>query len=342
MDTSRRKLLQQLVSTTNAVFILSHEPLLHTEAWERLSFAINGNHQTDEPALEHLEAVTSVYWELYRDAHAKVDLLGGASGHLYTITQLLRSSQPAALQKRLYSLASNAAQIVGEIYYDMDQLESAEAYYTLATETAREVDDPTLQATALGRKGFLFVYTGRYEKALPYFQKAFSLAGNTATGNCQSWLAMMEAEALSYMKRKDACFSALEKTEQVFDNPTREEKGWILFTDTKMKGYKAACYVRLQLPDKAQPLLLAALSRLSPGPTHRRSLLLSDLATTYLQQKQIEEACDAASQALTCAAQAKSSRSLRRLRDFQSGLREWKDVASVKQFNKYLKIIRQA
>lgn len=343
VDKLRRKFLQQLLSATSGLTLVPHEELVNSDAWERLSLVLNDSHHTDTATLVHLETVTNTYWELYRSALAKADLLSSVLGHLFTVTQLLRNSQPLAIQNRLCGIASNTAQILGEIYFDMNDPETAESYYTLAIETAQEVDNHALQAIALGRKGFLSIYSGEYEKALPILQESVSLAANTTTGKTKSWIAMMEAEALSNLKRKDACFAALERTEAVFDQGEsliEEDKHWTGFTYSTMVGYKGICYTHLRLPYEAQSMLRIALDTLPLGPTRRRSLILTDLATTYVQQKEIEEACKIASQALLCAAQTKSTRALNKLWNFQKTLTEWKNVACVKQFNKYITLTK--
>jgi tetratricopeptide (TPR) repeat protein len=345
VDQLRRKFLQRLLTATSIVFFPSHKDLINTDAWERLSFALNDPYHTDQATLTHLEAVTTAFWELYRSAIAKVDLLSSVAGHLFTVTQLLRSSQPLAVQVRLCCIASNTAQILGEIYFDMHDPQTAEAYYTLASEAAQEIDHQALKAIALGRTGFLSVYSGEYEKALPLLQAAFSLAEKTTTGKTKAWIAMMEAEALAHLKRKNACLSVLEKTEQVFDqdhSSTGEDTHWTGFTLSTMVGYKGICYVRLALPTEARSMLQSALEALPLGPTRRKSLLLSDVATTYLQQREVEQACKIATQALLCTAQTKSSRAVIRLLAFQKELREWKDVLCVKQFNEHLQFLSKS
>ena len=176
VDNLRRKLLQQLLSATSTTSFISQNDLINPDSWERLSLALNNPYRIDNATVTHLEGITHAYWDLYRSAIAKVDLLNGVSGHLLTITQLLRASQPLAMQSRLSCIASNTSQILGEIYFDMNKLEKANAYYTLAIEAAHEVDNHALESLALGRKGFLSVYKGEYLDALPLFKRAYSLA----------------------------------------------------------------------------------------------------------------------------------------------------------------------
>jgi hypothetical protein len=94
VDNLRRKILQQLLTSTNALIVVPREELLNLDAWERLSLALKDPYRTDNATLTHLEQLTNTYWDLFGGAIAKRDLLGSVSGHLATITQLLRASQP--------------------------------------------------------------------------------------------------------------------------------------------------------------------------------------------------------------------------------------------------------
>lgn len=343
LDKLRRQFLQLLLSGTSATLVVPSEEVSDPDAWERLTWTLKNPYRTDTATVTHLEALTDTYWELYRSALAKIDLLSSISGHLLTVTRLLQITQPVSIQKRLCSIASNTAQMIGEVYFDMNDLESADHYYTLAIEAARQADNPALWSIALGRQGFLSVYEGAFLGALPFFQHAYSLAENTTTGKSKSWLTMMEAEAVSSLKRKDDCFALLEKTEAVYTqdrSPTGADRRWTGFSQTTMMGYKGMCYVRLHIPEKARSFLQMALTDLPSGPTRRRSLILADIATTYIQQEEIEEACTVASQALVYAAQTKSSRALQRLRVVQKDLRGWRDVSAVKRLNEQLRIVK--
>jgi tetratricopeptide (TPR) repeat protein len=320
------------------MIVVPREQLLNLDAWERLALVLKDPYRTDDATLTHLEQLTNTYWDLFRGAIAKVDLLNSVTGHLSTITRLLRNSQPLSIQSRLCCIASNTCQIIGEIYFDMNDVAMAEAYQSLAIEVAHEVANDPLETLALGRKGFLSVYRGAYSESLPILQRAYALAENTVTGKSKSWLMMMEAEAYSGLQSKDKCREALDKTEEVSDqdgsSSTGEDRRWT----GPLIGYKGACYIRLRLPDEAQSLLLNALQELpSAADTPRRKpLILTNLALTHVWQGEIEEACKIASQALLCAAQTRSRRAISTLQKFQKEVRQWKDVYCVKKFNKQL------
>jgi tetratricopeptide (TPR) repeat protein len=341
LDNLRRTILQQLLTSTNTLIVVPREELLNIDAWERLALALKAPSRVDSATTTHLEQLTNTYWDLYRSAIAKGDLLSSVSGHLVTLTQLLRTSQPLAIQSRLCSAASNTCQIIGEIYFDMNNVTTAEAYYNLAIEAAHEVDNDPLEALSLGKIGVLSVYRGAYNESLPILQRAYALAENTTTGKSKSWLKWKEAETLSGLQKKDDCIAAVHQAEEVFDQDGSSSTGEDRRCTGPLIGYKGICYVHLHLPKEAQPLLLSALQQLPSGQARRRKAqILTNLALTYAWEEEIEEAYKVASQALLYAAQTKSSWAVSTLRNFQKEVRQWKDVYCVKKFNKLLNTVK--
>lgn len=351
LDILRRDLLVQMskLATAAGLSLLGPiENILNPDAWDRLLTTLEKPARTDEATLVHLETLTDAYWGLYRTAIAKADLLSSVSGHLMTIARLLKTTQPLAVQFRLCSVASNTAQILGEIYYDLDKIDDAKIYYRLAASAAEEVENRALKATALGREGFLPVYQGKPDEALPLLRAAYTLAEKSTTGVTKAWVAMMEAEALSRIEGKEKeCLSALQKVEDIFHTedenkeivPSQDDRKWTGFNHPTLIGYKGACFLHLRQPEEARSMLLATLEQLAPGPTRRRSLILTDLALSYIQNQEIEEACNIATQALIITAQAKSLRSLQRLQNFQKMLRPWRNLACVRRLHNSMKIV---
>ncbi len=160
---------------------------------------------------------------------------------------------------------------------------------------------------------------------------------------------MMEAEALCRLDgAQDKCLSVLQKVDEIFDEDTPEQytqllhgddKKWTGFTHAVMMGYKGSCYLHLQRPGDARSLLLSAVQELPAGFSQRYSRTLADLATTYVQSQDIEEACKIATEALISAAHAKSPRALRRLQSFQETLRPWQSLTCVKRFNSAIRAV---
>jgi tetratricopeptide (TPR) repeat protein len=98
-------------------------------------------------------------------------------------------------------------------------------------------------------------------------------------------------------------------------------------------------------PESARSALNEALESLNPSAIRRQSTLFTDLAKTYIQQNEIEEACKLAAQALTLTTQTHSLSVLQRIRGICDELNQWKETRCVKelnsQFSTTLKIITQ-
>lgn len=336
VDRLRRKLLEQLLKTAGLSIFASQE-LLNEDAWERLLRTLDKPYSLDETALTHLEQLTDFHWELYRSALAKVDLLSSVLGHLQTVTRLLEHRHPISVQRRLCSIVSNTAQIIGEIYFDMNQCIKATTYYDLAIDAAQEADNHRLYSLALGRKGFLPIYLGHSEESLSPLQYAYALAQQTTTGKSKSWLITMQAEAFSNLKNKRECLDTLEQAERVISlADDGEDAHWTGFSRETLAGYEGICYMRLEMPKEARNVLQQSLESLPAGPTRRKSIVLSDLATTYAQEGEVEEACRIADESLLIATRSKSARAIQRLRELQHRLQPWNDHISVKRFNDQL------
>lgn len=354
LDKLRRDLFVQMgkLATVAGISLFGpSEDILSLDAWERLLATLDKPARTDESTLIHLETLTDTYWSLYRTAIAKTDLLSSVSGHLMTVTRLLKTHQPVAVQFRLCSIISNAAQILGEIYYDMDMIEDARSYYKLASRAADEVDNRALKATALGREGFLPIYLGKPYDSLPFLREAYILAEKNTTGQTKAWIAMMQAEALARIEgKKEECLSMLKRVEDVFhkenteveEAPNRDDRRWTGFTEPTLIGYKGTCFLHLHQPEEARSMLLSTLDTLPPGPTRRRSLVLTDLALSYVQSREIEQACETAALALIYTAQSKSPRSLQRLKHFRKALQPWRNLACVRRFANAMKMLEAA
>ena len=79
----------------------------------------------------------------------------------------------------------------------------------------------------------------------------------------------------------------------------------------------------------AQHALTKALELLDPTLTRRKPNLLTDLAGTYVRQKEVEAACEHANEAVLLASQIKSKVVVQRLLFLQRELDPWKNTEYV-------------
>ncbi len=152
-----------------------------------------------------------------------------------------------------------------------------------------------------------------------------------------SWCAALEAR--THANRQDAAASheAIECAEGAMEQvrPDQRRPGIDFFTGSRLAAYRGRCHLWLSEPDAAQPLLEALASE---DQTHVRvrSLLLLDLASTYIQQKEIEQACTVAGQAIALPVEHRIPALVKRAQRLQATLDPWRTHTAVKNLDEQI------
>ncbi|MBO0793837.1 MAG: helix-turn-helix transcriptional regulator [Ktedonobacteraceae bacterium] len=315
---------------------------------DRLMRAVKKPAGLDQSAIALLEAKTRDHWQLYANfdtsVQYKYDMLDSVIGHLRTITHLMEHPQPTYTHNHLSFLASETTQLTGEIFFDLKANDTAERYYNASIEMAREAQDPISLAVTLGRKSFIPTYNNDAVKALPLLQEAYSKLTDDSSDIIRAWLSAREAEVHAHMGNADACFEALERAELHLARARPEmapsyafaSATDIHFTRSMLLGFKGACYTRLNLPSYAQAALEEDLAIMNPARTNHRAIVLVDLAKSFVQQGQIEEACKCAEEVLSLMVQLQSARVFQRLLGLRHQLEPFRDVECVKRLDRQL------
>jgi DNA-binding SARP family transcriptional activator len=330
MDTKRRELLH-LLSTAGMALALSFPGL----DWERIEQTIVRPSYLDAAGLQHLEVINRSLWDMYLTTPTKSSVFEGAFGHFKMLVQLLKDSHPMTSHRRLCLLTSEMGQLVGEIFFDLNDYQAAEACYVVAAHAAKEAQSYDLWACALVRSAFLPIYSGRYEEALVPLQSAFKLAqrGDSMLPT-RYWVAAVEAEARSGVFDLVACQQALNQAQDV------QQRGetpppWVRFSPTRLPALRGACYVRLRQPELALPSLQEALSTFVK-PDRKRGMVLIDLAATAVQHGEVEQARLYIDEILTILALGSSGFLREGLRTLPQRLEAIAQPTSVKAVKQYL------
>ncbi|MGI9059532.1 MAG: helix-turn-helix domain-containing protein [Ktedonobacteraceae bacterium] len=316
---------------------------------DRLLSVVKRPSSIDQTAIAHLETMTRSHWQLYAlfedSVQYRYDMLSSLSGHLRTITRLMEHPYPSHLHGRLSALACETTQLMGEIFFDVKDSVTAERYYNTAIAVARETQNNPLLAITLGRKSFIPIYSNNAEKALPLFQEAYSKLTDSTSDIIRAWLSAREAEVYASIGKAHACTKALERAESYFERAYPGEATSFAFTEGAIEvhftrmfllGYKGACYTRLRQPEAAQEALQEDLATMNPARTIHKTITLVDLARTYIQQGEIEEACTYVHEALDIMIHLKSARVFQRILDFRHELENWKDTEHVKNLDQQI------
>ena len=313
---------------------------------DRLDRALKRPSRLDTVTLTLFEAHARNSWQLIPDVAgtASRNSLSYLLEHLQSVIELLEVSQPTSIHRRLCSIASELALATGVMLTSMRDFANAQTYYRLSIEAARESAHHPLEAVGLARSSLALIYDDQAPVALPYVQEARRLAHQSATTTTRAWLAAVEAEVQANMNKLDACTRSLEQAEIVTDRALQPEEDpyKTTFSRPLLAGYKGVCYLRLKKPDMAQVILQEALAQPNSPSIYLQSSMLTDLATTYTQQGEIEEACRVATQAVTMTIYTRIPSMRQYLWDFRQQLERWEHTQAVKDLDKQLRLLRHS
>ncbi len=334
MDKKRRELLH-LLNVAGAALFLPFPEL----DWEKIEQTFTRPSQLDEAGLRDLEAICTYYWSIFKVAFSKKDVLDGVLGQLKTFIGLIKSSHPASTHRRLCTLASNLSQLAGEIFFDMNEYDSAQSCYTFAASAAKEAKNHDLWACALVRHAFILIYSRQYHDALPLLQGAEKVAqqGDTSLAT-RYWVAAVSAEAYAGAGNLPACQKFLDLAEGVNSLDGSVDKGWLRFEGSRMSEQRGACFVKLKEPALAMPVLLEALT--SSSLSHRRrGIIFTDLALASLQQGKVDQACFYANEVSQIALNRPSGVLIKGIYGLRTQLEPFAQTNAVKQLDQRINLL---
>jgi hypothetical protein len=155
-----------------------------------------------------------------------------------------------------------------------------------------------------------------------------------------------EARAAARLGDRRGTDDALDRAHRAFGSLPSEAKARSIFgfEESYLPFYAGTCYVWLRDPAKTQehtPLVITTYdtaneAERSPGD---QALARIDLATSYLQQREVEEACRVGSTALDIYADFPIESVARRSRELGSALEPWTGVPAAQDFKDRLATI---
>jgi DNA-binding SARP family transcriptional activator len=332
MKESHNRLLLPLLSSEESFFVPSH-------AFQgRIGKALTNHSKVDDTTLTHFETITKNHWDLFLHAPSKRDLLGSFWGHWQTLLQFLRYPLPGAISNRLCSIAGESAQMIGEILFDIQDYQHAQNCYDFSIFAAKEAGNNVLRAVSLGRLSFLPIYQKEPRQAYPLLQEAKQLLMSVSSRpTLSAWLSLIEAEAVAHLRDEIACEKALEDaTANYLQGISEEDRLWTRFNEATIPGYKGACYLELQKPQKALSALEETLNFIPAYSARHQSLILADMAAATQQMEEIQETCLLLRQALEITAQTKSLLVLIRIERVRKGLSPWEETTYVQQLDTFI------
>lgn len=211
------------------------------------------------------------------------------------------------------------SQMTGWLALDSNRHAAASRYFTTAIYVAHEADQPALAASSLAYMSLQETYRGRLGPALSLAQTASTVGNGSLTPLTQTMLGTRLARAQAGLRNTHDCLRTLDAMRSAFSQAgTTEEPLWISYVDAvEVAAQEGACYLDLGMASEAQTALMQALRLLeerTPQRVRDRVHYLSRLAKSYLLEREVERACETATQAVALSEAIGSARVAERLK----------------------------
>jgi hypothetical protein len=304
------------------------------EPWERLSLALRKSSRTDQRTVDQLELVAVGLERLEAQADPRT-LTRAVTGHLDTITLLLEGPLQPSIRKQLCSIAAETAGVAGRMRWILDDEKTADHFYRVGLDAAREAGDGALGAYLMGKAACRPFYREQPDRRLRRLSGTHGFKQEDGTARTQAWLAMLEAEAHALLKNETACLRALERAESNLSRASNEERPRprvTFFDPVWLAGQKGACLAKLGRLEQARGQLELALTSLEGSWMKQRTWLLVMLASTYVDPGPPEEACRVGKDALSAAQRVGADADLKLVRQLARDLRPWRNQPEVQEF----------
>jgi len=316
----------RLLGTASGVVLAE---TLGVELWD-LARAMQASNVSND-MLDAMEAGTL---DLHR-VHAKVppaEMRPHVHEHHRAVTSLLQRSQPIRQRRRLCSIAGHLAGLRAWLTFDLGDRRGARAWYDLALQPATEAENDALCGWLLGAWSLLPSYSGQPADALVLVRRGQHHASRSVDATAQAWLGALEARAHAGLGDAQAFRHAQEAANAAVDQTRPEQRRHGMDFDgdrLDLTYYEGTSLVTLRRPEAAQPILGHSLDVQGQGHVKARSILRLALATTYVHQHEIEQACELAIVALDLPSEQRIGPIDQRARDLLRELEPWRSTPAV-------------
>jgi len=200
--------------------------------------------------------------------------------------------------RRLYSIAGEAAVLVGRLAQYQDDWGESHHALSWAESLARESGDGTLSAHALGCMSALHSGIpkggrgGDPNKAIAILDLAVTAAGTHAPAQMRSWLFARRAEEHAIAGHAHLAHLDVDQAARALATVASPDEGFFHhLSDAWLMAYRGNCERLLRQPSEAIHALELALKSNGIDQAGSRSGVMADLAAAYASQGDVDHAC---------------------------------------------------
>jgi transcriptional regulator with XRE-family HTH domain len=325
-DVRRRQFLQYMSVVTGATML----------DWDRLAAMLRGQlGPGDRILVDDLEVITKSYARQVETV-APGSLLPALRSHLAMLSGSLTGGQPEPVRRRLLSLTGQTAVLAGRLSWLLDNRGEARQCWTLACDLAREAGDDTLLAEALGNQRVLYSTIpnrgqyGRPDRAIAVLDAAEECLPATSSPYPRMMVFLLRAEDWAAAGDADASSRDLEAAERAIATATGRDDGfYALWDEGRIAGYRGSCALALGQPEEASRVLETALEQTDDALVGQRCAVMTDLATAYAMQREVEQSADLLMDSANAAERAGLNELIHRVMGARQHLDPWRDTPAV-------------
>lgn len=257
-----------------------------------------------------------------------------AMTHLRTdVLPMLEGTYTGAVGRNLFRAAALVTHHTAHLLYDTGRHGAARRYLRLALDMAYHGHDRPFAAKILGTLAHQAVHLGENREAVELAEAGLAEPGLTPAG--QASLHAMAARAHARLGDPRATAIALSHAERLLSagSPAQEPLWLRYFTAAELHDEIAHCLVDLRQARAARPHAEHGIA--ARTDRYARSIVFTRvvLATAWLQQREVEHACQVATGALRATGDIQSERVRGYLAGFRERLRPFRNVPAAREFS---------
>ncbi|MGH4022349.1 MAG: hypothetical protein ACRDT0_24565, partial [Pseudonocardiaceae bacterium] len=236
-------------------------------------------------------------------------------------------------------LITEAARLCGWLHFDASHHAAAQSYYIAGLRCSATAQDPLAGAHILACMSLQAMRTGHDQDAVNLIDSAHEQLGRNATPRLRALLAGRKALAHARAGEAAACGRALNDAERLLDaaSPGTWEPDWLYyFDDADPAGQAGACWMDLRQPARARPLLDTALRTIDPSFVRDRTVLHGQSADVYLQDGELDLACEELGSAVDLAHRTGSVLSIATIRQARQAMSRYDHETRVRELDRRL------
>ncbi|MER5638143.1 hypothetical protein ABT095_14440 [Kitasatospora sp. NPDC002227] len=293
------------------------------------------------PALgqPHLHALTAAEQELYeqdRD-HGSADLGRQAATALHTAhTWLDEGRYGEELGRQLHTATGMLSVAAGWLALDARRTADARSLYTEALASARQADDPGLEAHAFACLSLLAHATGRPREAVTNARVAQRAAAELGSPRWLSLLSMREARGWALQHDSARTEKALVRAYTLYSQgPSDADPAWLDFYCTgELAGLESLCRADLGQHQRAVAGAEQAVMLFTDGHPRNRALYTADIALHHARSPRpdLDAVTDAGRRTLAYLPDVRSQRLVRSLNGIADALHTHRTVPCVAEY----------